>query len=272
MRKGETLPEELRNQFTKKTMPDAMPREQLRRAPNPRLVSDEDLIAILLRTGSHGCNVKELARRLIAVFGSLKALITSDWRTIENRVKEYNKQNPDNRIKGFGPVKCLELSAAFELGYRRQRLSPDDIHGLKVRTPEDAYKIFRVYFAADDEQENVFVLPLDADRRPICEPFLVSRGTIDGVIMHPREIFKHAIRWGANSIVVAHNHPCGNPTPGPRDIAQTKSLLDVAEIVGVRLFDHIVLGGESFVSIRSLAMLPFAGERHLFIERDNHQE
>ena len=101
MRKGETLPEELRNQFTKKTMPDAMPREQLRRAPNPRLVSDEDLIAILLRTGSHGCNVKELARRLIAVFGSLKALITSDWRTIENRVKEYNKQNPDNRIKGF---------------------------------------------------------------------------------------------------------------------------------------------------------------------------
>ena len=59
MRKGETLPEELRNQFTKKTMPDAMPREQLRRAPNPRLVSDEDLIAILLRTGSHGCNVKE---------------------------------------------------------------------------------------------------------------------------------------------------------------------------------------------------------------------
>ena len=63
MRKGEKLPDELRNQFTKKTMPDAMPREQLRRAPNPRLVSDEDLIAILLRTGSHGCNVKELARR-----------------------------------------------------------------------------------------------------------------------------------------------------------------------------------------------------------------
>lgn len=250
MKKGETIPEELRNQFKKKTSQEAMPREQLRRAPNPRLVSDEDLIAVLLRTGSHGCDVKELARRLIGVFGSLKALITSDWRTIEHRVKEHNRQHPDKKIKGFGPVKCLELSAAFELGYRRQRLSPDDIHGAKVRTAEDAYRIFRAYFAADDEQENVFVLPLDADKRPICEPFLVSRGTTDGTVMHPREIFKHAIRWGANSIVVAHNHPCGNPTPGPKDIERTKELLAVADIVGVRLFDHIVLGGDKYISIR----------------------
>lgn len=257
MHKGTTIPEELRNQFKKRNDIEMMPREQLRRAPNPRLVSDEDLIAILLRTGSHGCDVKELARRLIAVFGSLKALITSDWRTIENRVKEYNRQHPENRLKGFGPVKCLELSAAFELGYRRQRLSPDDIHNVKVRTAEDAHQIFRASFAVDDEQENVFVLPLDADRRPICEPLLVSRGTTDGVIMHPREIFKHAIRWSANSIVVAHNHPCGNPTPGPKDIAQTKSLLAVAEIVGVRLIDHLVLGVGTYVSIREMGLIDF---------------
>lgn len=257
MRKGETLPEELRNQFTKRNNAETMPREQLRRAPNPRFVSDEDLIAILLRTGSHGCDVKELARRLIAVFGSLKALITSDWRTIENRVKEYNRQNPENRLKGFGPVKCLELSAAFELGYRRQRLSPDDIHKVKVKVAEDAYQVFRASFVADDEQENVFVLPLDADRRPICEPLLVSRGTTDSVIVHPREIFKHAIRWGANSIVVAHNHPCGNPTPGPQDIAQTKLLLEVAEIVGVRLFDHLVLGAGIYVSMRETGLIEF---------------
>jgi len=257
MRKGETIPEELRNQFTKKMTSEAMPREQLMRAPNPRQVPDEDLIAILLRTGSHGCDVKELARRLIGVFGSLKTLITSDWRTIENRVKEYNKQNPDRRLKGFGRVKCLELSAAFELGYRRQRLSPDDLHNAKVRTAADAYAILSPYFAADDEQENVFVLPLDADRRPICEPFLISRGTTDGTIMHPREIFKHAIRWGANAIVVAHNHPCGNPTPGPKDLTRTKELLDVASIVGIRLQDHIVLAGERYVSIRENGLVEF---------------
>lgn len=257
MRKGEVIPAELRNQFTKKTASDMMPREQLMRAPNPRQVSDEDLLAILLRTGSHGCDVKELARRLIGVFGSLRALITSDWRTIENRVKEYNAQNPSNRLKGFGRVKCLELSAAFEIGYRRQRLSPDDLHNMKIRTAEDAYAVLSPYFAADDEQENVFVLPLDSDRRPICEPFLVSRGTTDGVIMHPREIFKHAIRWGAHAIVVAHNHPCGNPTPGPRDIARTKELLAVAALVGIRLQDHIVLAGGQYVSIREQGLLSF---------------
>ena len=258
MRKGEVIPKELRNQFKKRNDAEVMPREQLRRAPNPRLVSDVDLIAILLRTGSHGCDVKELARRLIAVFGSLKALITSDWRTIENRVKEYNRQHPENRLKGFGPVKCLELSAAFELGYRRQRLSPEDIHNVKIRTAEDAYQVFRASFESDDEQENVFVLPLDADRRPICEPLLVSRGTTDGVIMHPREIFKHAIRWGANSIVVAHNHPCGNPMPGKKDIAQTKSLLEVAQVVGIRLFDHLVLGAGTYVSLREAGLGNFA--------------
>ena len=170
--------------------------------------------------------------------------------------EEPRGRNP-LKIKGFGPVKCLELSAAFELGYRRQRLSPDDIHNVKMQKSEDAYQVFRAYFAVDDEQENVFVLPLDADRRPICEPFLVSRGTTDGVIMHPREIFKHAIRWGSNSIVVAHNHPCGNPTPGPKDIAQTKSLLEVAEIVGVRLLDHLVLGAGAYVSIREIGLLKF---------------
>lgn len=107
----------------------------------------------------------------------------------------------------------------------------------------------RTYFAADDEQENVFVLPLDADRHPLCEPILISRGTTDGTIMHPREVFKHAIRWGANSIVVAHNHPCGNHNPGPKDIQRTKELLEVSKVVGIRLFEHIVIGGQSFVAI-----------------------
>ena len=115
MRKGETLPEELRNQFTKKTKPDAMPREQLRRAPNPRLVLDEDLIAILLRTGSHGCNVKELARRLIAVFGSLKALITSDWRTIENRSKSITNKIPIIGLRALGQLSALNYRRHLSL-------------------------------------------------------------------------------------------------------------------------------------------------------------
>ena len=119
------------------------------------------------------------------------------------------------------------------------------------------------------DHEEFWALFLNQDNRVIAIEML-TKGSLNATIIDPRTILRRSLLNNAAKILVAHNHPCGNPTPGPRDIAQTKSLLDVAEIVGVRLFDHIVLGGESFVSIRSLAMLPFAGERHLFIERDNH--
>ena len=202
-------------------------------------------------------SLKELARRLIEAFGSLRALVSSDWRSLERRVKEWNEANPSRRILGFGRVKCLELAAAFELGARRQRLSPGDLLERRIKGPDDAYAVFRTCFAADDEQENAFVLALNADRRPICEPFLVSRGTANSTLMHPREIFKQALRWGAHSIYVAHNHPSGNPTPGPKDLERTRELAEVARIVDIRLRDHLVLGapssvgGKGYVSIRA---------------------
>ncbi|MBQ6924113.1 MAG: DNA repair protein RadC [Kiritimatiellae bacterium] len=246
-----------RNRFQETHASDVRPREQFMRAENPRSVPDETLLAILLRTGTRGCDVLELARRLIEAFGSLRALVSSDWRSLERRVKEWNEANPSRRILGFGRVKCLELAAAFELGARRQRLSPGDLLERRIKGPDDAYAVFRTCFAADDEQENAFVLALNADRRPICEPFLVSRGTANSTLMHPREIFKQALRWGAHSIYVAHNHPSGNPTPGPKDLERTRELAEVARIVDIRLRDHLVLGapssvgGKGYVSIRA---------------------
>ena len=236
------LIESEKNNFRSTHVSDELPREQFKRTDNPRDVSDETLIAILLRTGTHGCDVKELARRLIGAFGSLRALITSDWRAILVRVKEYNKANPTARILGFGEVKCLELAAAFELGRRRQRLSPFDIRDRRILNSNDAYKLFQTCFTVDDEQENVFVLALDADRRPLSEPFLVSRGITNATLMHPREVYKQALRWGAHSIYVAHNHPSGNPNPGIQDIERTKELMSVSKIVDIRLRDHLVLG------------------------------
>ena len=246
-----------RNRFAETHVTDVRPREQLMRAENPRAVPDETLLAILLRTGTRGCDVLELARRLIEAFGSLRALVSSDWRGIERRVKEWNADNPERRLLGFGRVKCLELAAAFELGARRQRLSPGDLSQRRIRTPDDAYEVFRACFPADDEQENAFVLALNADRRPICEPFPVSRGTANSTLMHPREIFKHALRWGAHSVYIAHNHPSGNPTPGPKDLERTRELVEVSRIVDIHLRDHLVLGapgsanGKGYVSIRA---------------------
>lgn len=246
-----------KNNFRNTHVSDELPREQFKRTDDPREVPDETLVAILLRTGTHGCDVKELSRRLIGAFGSLRALVSSDWRSILARVKEYNKANPGSRITGFGEVKCLELAAAFELGRRRQRLSPSDLRERRINDADAAYALFRTCFTVDDEQENVFVLALDADRKPICEPFLVSRGTTNATLMHPREVFKQSLRWGAHSIYVAHNHPSGNPNPGKQDLERTVDLVNVSKIVDIRLRDHLVVGvpesagGRGFVSIRS---------------------
>lgn len=245
-----------KNNFRDAHVSDELPREQFKRTDNPREVPDETLVAILLRTGTHGCDVKELAHRLIGVFGSLRALVSSDWRSILARVKEYNKANPEGRITGFGEVKCLELAAAFELGRRRQRLSPGNLREKRIDDADAAHALFRTCFTVDDEQENAFVLALDAGRKPICEPFLVSRGTTNATLMHPREVFKQALRWGAHSIYVAHNHPSGNPNPGAQDFERTSELAKVAKIADIRLRDHLVIGspesndGRGYVSIR----------------------
>ena len=251
-------PDAFRNRFRETHAGEVMPREQFMRAEDPRGVADEALVAILLRTGTRGCDVLELARRLVEAFGSLKALVCSDWRGVMARVKEYNKTHPERRILGFGKVKCLELAAAFELGRRRQRLSPGDLREKRVDGADAAHALFRACLTVDDEQENAWVLALDADRRAICEPFLVSRGTADATLMHPREVFKQAIRWGAHSVWVAHNHPSGNPNPGPKDLERTRELAKVSAVVGVPLRDHLVLGspgsaeGHGYVSIRAL--------------------
>lgn len=258
------LPDGEKNHFRETHATDMMPREQFKRTDDPRGLPDETVVAILLRTGTHGCDVLELARRLIDAFGSLKVLVSSDWRSILARVKEFNKANPERKIVGFGETKCLELAAAFELGRRRQRLSPGDLRERRINNVDDAHILFRTCFAVDDEQENVFVLALDADRKPICEPFLVSRGTVNATLMHPREVFKQALRWGAHSIYIAHNHPSGNPNPGPKDLERTRELSEVSKVVDIILRDHLVLGtpgsndGKGFVSIRAIHPSLFA--------------
>ena len=103
---------------------ELLPREQMERAASPHSVPPEAILAILLRTGSAGCDVMELSRRLIAAFGAIQRLVTSDWRTIEARIEKYNAEHKEKPILGLGHVKCLELAAAFELGYRAARPEP----------------------------------------------------------------------------------------------------------------------------------------------------
>ena len=241
-----------------KALSDALkPREKMRSASSVRAVDDVSLLAVMLKTGAPGCDVVELARRLLKAFGSLSRLVRCDWRELGETVRRYNREHPKERVLGIGPTKQLELAAAFELVRRGFSVSSDDVRAKVVDSTETAVEIFRRALAMGEEQETFLVLPLDAKNRPLCEPICATKGTLDMSPVHAREVFKEAVRWNAHSVIVAHNHPCGDPEPSRDDIVVTKRLLETSPVLGIPLIDHIVLGAEGFVSLRESGLVGF---------------
>ena len=240
-----------------------MPREQMEIAPDSTHLSDAALLAILLKTGAPGLNVMDLSELVLEVFGSLKNLVSGDWRFLEARINSWNSANPDRQIKGVGHVKCLELAAAFEIARRWDRLSAADINKVHVDSPGKAYEVFRSAFVPGDEKEELLALLLNSRNKPICAPLKIARGTQNFVEAYARDVYKEALRWGAHSVVVAHSHPSGDPFPSDEDVTFTQRLIDVGKIAQIRLFDHLVVGasgsanGRGFVSIREFANLEF---------------
>ena len=243
-----------RNNF-KSLSEELKPREKMRRASSVRTVDDAALLAVMLKTGTQGCDVVESSRRLLKAFGSLPRLVRCDWRELGETIRQYNKAHPNERVLGIGPTKQLELAAAFELVRRGFDVSPEDVRAKVVDSTEAAVEIFRRALAMGEEQENLFVLPLDAKRHPLCEPICATRGTLDKSPVHSREVFKDAIRWGAHAVIVAHNQPSGDPTPSREDAVVTKRLVGASAVIGIALLDHIVIGRGSHVSLRESGMM-----------------
>lgn len=224
------------------------PREQMERAANPHVVSDAVLLAILLKTGVAGCDVMELSIRLLEVFGSLRELMSADWRMLEERIRRHNVTHPDRAIRGVGHVKCLELAAAFELGYRRSRLTIDELLVLNVTTAAEAALVFRSSAVPEDSQENLYVLPLDGRRHPLSGPVCISRGTDRSTPVCVRDVFREAVRWGAPALIVAHNHPGGSLEPSKEDVSVTEALVAASRLLDVQVLDHLVFSGEKYFS------------------------
>lgn len=245
-----------RNDF-KSLSDDLKPREKMRRAASVRLVDDVSLLAVMLKTGTRGCDVLELSRRLLKAFGSLTRLVRCDWRELRATIRNYNAAHPDERVLGIGPTKQLELAAAFELVRRGFEMSAEDVRLRTVDTSDCAAEIFRRALEMGDEQENFLVLPLDAKNHPLCEPIRVTRGTLDRSPVHAREVFKDAIRWGAHAVMVAHNHPSGDAEPSQDDLVVTRRLVEASAVVGIPLLDHLVLGRQKHVSIRARGEVRF---------------
>lgn len=195
----------------------------------PEALSDAELFAIFLRTGTVGENVTEMSNRLIAEYGLDKLFDCS--------LKELQK------IKGIGPSKAMQILAMSELG-KRYNQSKNPIK--KITCAEDVFKLFKDRLK-DEKQENFYVLMLNTKNIIIKEEF-ISKGVLDSAILHPREVFKPAIKNSASKIILIHNHPSGDPSPSEEDLDITKSIIEVGEKIGIRVIDHVIIGGDKWWS------------------------
>lgn len=210
-------------------------------------VPDDVLLAILLRTGVRGLSVVELARELLRQYGSLTILASAPEEELA-------------RMRGMGKVKAQILSAAIELATRLGSEKATVI-GV-VKSPADAARLLREKARILDK-EVFWVLPLDIKNQLKREPICISEGILGASLAHPREVFRSAICKGAAAIIIAHNHPSGDPTPSPEDIRLTRELVEAGRIVDIRVLDHIIIGklginrSCDYVSIRETGMVDF---------------
>ncbi len=203
---------------------ESLPREKLLREGRSNL-SDEELLAIFLRTGLPGCNVLELARRLKQAAGSLAALGGMEATDIAKL------------HKGIGAAKAATLAAVFELG---QRAAREGVVRESIRTARDVYNLL-VGELRFETQETMVLLLLDNKRRLIRKE-RIAMGTLTRVLVHPRNVFGPAMQHHAARIILAHNHPSGNTAPSNCDLELTRAIHQAAEALCIPLQDHIIIG------------------------------
>lgn len=206
------------------------PRERLI-SNGVRNISNEDLISIILRTGTKDKSVKDLALIILNKFGDVR-----NMRDIE--------LNDILSINGIGKVKAIELIASIELG--RRVLEDKNIINISIRSTNDVYEYFNSLLK-DKKQEYFYVLYLDNKKKIICNKLLYV-GTINGSVAHPREIFKSAYLNSASFIICVHNHPSGDPTPSNEDIIFTNNLIEIGKLNNIPVLDHIVIGNNCYYS------------------------
>lgn len=213
------------------------PRERLVKYGAAQL-SDAQLLAIILRTGSGGTGVLELSRSLLEIFKDLRAIDSAS-------VAELSL------LKGLGTAKITQLKAAFELG---KRLMGESSEGAPVFSSSHAvYAYFAPRFK-NLKKELFIAMLLDTKNRLIRE-CRVSEGTLTNSLIHPREAFREAIKESAAAVIFVHNHPSGDPAPSREDLVITERLKGAGELVGIGVIDHVIIGDGSFVSLKERGLV-----------------
>ena len=210
-----------------KDLPDSSkPRERFIKH-GPEVLSDAELFAIILRTGTPGENVVDMSNRLISEYNLNKLF--------ECSLKELQE------IKGIGPSKAMQILAMAELGKRYNQLKQtEDKDQRKISCAKDVFDYFHERLK-DEKQEHFYVLMLNSQNNIIGE-HLVSKGILDASILHPREVFKPAIKNSASKIILVHNHPSGYSKPSNEDLEITKKLEEAGQMVDIKVLDHVIIG------------------------------
>ena len=195
-------------------------------------LSNEELLAILLKTGTKDMSAKELSSLLLSKIGGIKKLTNVNF--------EYL-----NKFKGIGKSKACILLSALELSKRINK-EVDTIKNIKLNNTEVVYKFYKDKIG-DKKQEYFYCVYLD-NQKKVLDDKLLFIGTINYSIVHPREIFKEAYLLGASAIICIHNHPGGNVLPSKQDIEITNNLVEVGKLLGIKVLDHIIICKEKYYS------------------------
>lgn len=209
-----------------------LPRERLE-ALGPGRLSDAELVALILREGGRDRSAQELAGRILDRVGGLRGLEAASVADLR-------------AIPGLGPAKRASLRAAFEIGRRWLALPLE--RGRALRGPIDVQRSLEPRLRGR-ARESFHVLLLDGRHR-LLSVEEVSVGTLTASLVHPREVFREAIRGAAAAILLVHNHPSGDPTPSVEDRVVTRRLQDAGELIGIRVVDHVIVAEEGYFSFR----------------------
>jgi len=212
---------------------DERPRERLLEH-GPETLSDAELLAIILRSGMAGENVVDMARNLIDSFGGIDGLLRAGPAALQ-------------RAKGLGPAKAAQIAASIELGRRAQAIAPGERPDL--RTPERVFALLGPHLVGA-RRESLYCLALDTRGRLLGGLNPVISGTTNIISLRPAEVFREAIILDAPSVILAHNHPSGDPRPSPQDISTTKAFIAAGKILDLTVEDHVVIGTNSWVSMK----------------------
>jgi len=216
-----------------------LPRERAQ-VVGVKALADYELLAILLRTGVKGKDVLECAKNLLQQAHTVHGLVQLSIQQLET-------------IKGVGASKAITILAAIELG--RRVYNQQESEKFQITCPRDCFTYFHHEFVF--HQHESFACLLLNSRNQVIGHKEIYRGGLQTIVVHPREVFKAAIEVSAAGFIIVHNHPSGDSCPSADDLATTRALLQAAQIIGIPILDHVILGQNEYTSLKEEGYVEF---------------